>query len=139
MCGDNRLDTVNPGGKLYDIFMAESTDNGASFSPNIRVTNVSSDPDLDGFNGTFIGDYFGLSASGVPVWSDTRNLNQDIFGAPGESGNDLSYKLRIFCPSCSASRVDHVSSRGEQGTVLPRGDARNRRFQIRSDFLECSY
>jgi hypothetical protein len=82
MWGDDRLDLVNPGGKLYDIFMAESTDHGASFGPNIRVTTTSSNPDLDGFGGTFIGDYFGLSSSGVPVWGDTRNGNQDIFAAP---------------------------------------------------------
>ena len=28
------------------------------------------------------GDYFGMSASGVAVWGDTHNGNQDIFGAP---------------------------------------------------------
>jgi hypothetical protein len=82
MWGDDRLDQVNPGGKLYDIFMTQSTNHGLSFSRNVRITTKSSNPDLDGFNGTFIGDYFGLSRTGVPVWSDTRNLNQDIFGAP---------------------------------------------------------
>ena len=86
MWGDDRLDLINPGGKLYDVFMAESTDQGASFSPNIRVTTTSSDPDFDGFGGTFIGDYWGLAASGVPVWDDTRNGDQDIFGA-GISGH----------------------------------------------------
>jgi hypothetical protein len=79
MWGDDRLDLVNPGGKLYDIFMAESTNHWASFGPNVRVTTTSSNPGFDGFGGTFIGNYFGLSASGVPVWDDTRNQNQDIF------------------------------------------------------------
>jgi hypothetical protein len=83
MWGDDRLDLLNPGGKFYDIFMAESVDHGASFGPNIRVTTESSNPDFDGFNGMFIGDYFGLSASGVAVWGDTRNGNQDIFGNIG--------------------------------------------------------
>jgi hypothetical protein len=82
MWGDDRLDSVNTGGKLYDVFMAESHDRGLTFLPNQRATTTSSDPDLDGFGGTFIGDYFGLSASGVPVWTDTRNGNSDIFSAP---------------------------------------------------------
>lgn len=78
--GDDRLDGENPGGKLYDIFMAISKDEGATFSRNIRASTMSSDPDFDGFGGTFIGDYFGLSSSGVPAWGDTRELNQNIFG-----------------------------------------------------------
>jgi hypothetical protein len=80
--GDDRLDSVNFGGKLYDIFMATSFDQGGTFSPNVRVTTASSDPDFDGFGGGFIGDYFGLSAYGVAVWADTRDGNQDIFAGP---------------------------------------------------------
>jgi hypothetical protein len=80
MWGDDRLDLVNPGGHNYDIFGAASTDQGASFGTNVRVTPQSSNPDIDN-GGTFIGDYFGLAPCGTPVWGDTRNGNQDIFGA----------------------------------------------------------
>jgi hypothetical protein len=80
MWGDDRLDLVNPGGTLYDIFMADSTNSGASFGANVRITTTSSDPAFDGFGGTFIGDYFGLSVSGVAAWDDERNLQQDIYG-----------------------------------------------------------
>lgn len=89
MWGDDRLDLVNPGGKLYDIFMAQSVNNGRSFGPNVRVSTVSSDPDLDGFGGAFIGDYFGLAAAGVPVWGDTRNGNLDIFALPLLKGKPI--------------------------------------------------
>jgi hypothetical protein len=40
MWGDDRLDLLNPGGKFYDIFMAESVDHGASFGPNIRHDGI---------------------------------------------------------------------------------------------------
>jgi hypothetical protein len=87
MWGDDRLDLANAGGHFYDIFAAESTDRGHSFGQNSRVTTTSSDPDID-FNGTFIGDYFGLAPCGTPVWGDTRTGNQDIFGAPLDTDAD---------------------------------------------------
>jgi hypothetical protein len=80
MWGDDRLDSVNAGGHFYDIFTARSTDNGASFGANVRVTSESSDPDID-FGGGFIGDYFGFASCGTPIWADTRNGNQDAFAA----------------------------------------------------------
>jgi hypothetical protein len=52
----------------------------------VRVTNVSSNPDNDPrTQGTLIGDYFALAAgNGIlyPVWTDTRNNNEDIYMAP---------------------------------------------------------
>jgi hypothetical protein len=114
--GDDRLDLANPGGKFYDIFMATSTDYGATFGPNIRVTSESSNPDLDGFDGTFIGDYFGLSASGVAVWADTRNGNQDIFGGPF-----LPEVLNVVIdirPKSDANRINPNSSKDIRVAIL---------------------
>jgi hypothetical protein len=80
---DNRNDSANYN---YDVYMARSVDGGASFGSNMRVTNVSSNPDNDPrTQGSMIGDYFALAAgNGVayPFWADTRNNNQDIYMAP---------------------------------------------------------
>ncbi len=84
---DRRLDQSN---HLMDVFYAQSTDGGASFTPNVRVTSVSSNPDAVIFsNGqSFIGDYIGIASNATvvhPVWTDTRNVNstnpgnEDIF------------------------------------------------------------
>ncbi len=64
-----------------DVFYARSTDEGASFSKNVRVTSVSFNPNLVKFvdfnrNGPFIGDYNQIVATPTEahlVWSDTRN------------------------------------------------------------------
>ncbi len=81
-----------------DVFYARSTDAGASFSKNLRLTSVSFNPNLVravdfNRNGPFMGDYIQVAAGpGVvhPVWTDNRNacdfidpilgcLDQDTF------------------------------------------------------------
>src|SRR2546427_831602 len=81
---DRRLDPQN---HLVDVFYAESADGGSSFSSNVRVTDVSFNPDAIIFsNGeSFIGDYIGMASNGTlahPVWMDippTSPSNEDIF------------------------------------------------------------
>jgi hypothetical protein len=79
---DNRNDANNVN---YDIYMARSTD-GVHFAANQRVTGVSSNPNNDPYlQGSLIGDYIGLavsSSAAYPVWTDTRNGNEDIYIAP---------------------------------------------------------
>jgi hypothetical protein len=84
---DRRLDPQN---HLVDVFYAESADGGASFSSNVRVTDVSFNPDAIIFSSgqSFIGDYIGIASNGTlahPVWTDNRNVSptnpgsQEIF------------------------------------------------------------
>jgi len=81
---DRRLDPQN---HLVDVFYAESADGGASFSPNLRVTDASFNPDAIIFsNGqSFIGDYIGIASNGTlahSVWTDippASPSNEDIF------------------------------------------------------------
>lgn len=82
---DSRLD---PAHKLLDVFLAQSTDHGATFQPNMRVTSRSFDPavdaPVDGGGSQFIGDYQGLAADNAyahPVWNDSRTGDQEIFTA----------------------------------------------------------
>ena len=65
-----------------DVFYAESQNGGLTFSPNMRLTSVSFNPELversDGPNyfEPFIGDYFGISMSATSahiIWVDNRN------------------------------------------------------------------
>ena len=76
---DRRLDPANHN---MDIFYSESINQGLAWSPNVRLSSVSSNPDCCGFLGQFIGDYIGLALTPTTaraVWMDTRNGNQDIF------------------------------------------------------------
>ncbi|OSM09561.1 hypothetical protein BTH38_29740 [Bacillus toyonensis] len=78
---------------LLDVFLARSTNGGASFTDQ-RITDVSFNPNADTFFGnpsTFIGDYIGAAVIPqlqktnkgidglIAVWTDTRTGNQDIF------------------------------------------------------------
>jgi hypothetical protein len=84
---DSRLGQL-PNGTItgLDVFYAQSTNAGASFSKSVRVTSVSFNPNLVertdlGSTGIFIGDYIQVAASaGVvhPVWTDNRNACDTI-------------------------------------------------------------
>lgn len=82
---DTRTD---PRHRFIDVFLVQSTDRGASFLPNLRVTTQSWDPavgaPVDGNGLQFIGDYQGLSADNTfvhPFWNETRTGRQEIFTA----------------------------------------------------------
>ena len=71
-----------------DTRMALSFDNGVSFSQLFTVTDQPWDPTVDAPwahgdpNLTFIGEYFGLDASGAgfyPLWTDTRTGIQELW------------------------------------------------------------
>jgi hypothetical protein len=64
----------------FDLFLTQSFDGGETFTPNIRITTVSINP--DSFKAGVIGEYIGLdSFNGIPfpLWTDTRNGNQDAY------------------------------------------------------------
>lgn len=70
------------------MYLAQSTDRGISFLPNVRVTTRSWNPAVgaptDEFGQQFIGDYQGLAADDTfvhPFWNDTRTGAQQIFTA----------------------------------------------------------
>ncbi len=95
---DGRLDD---GGTIQnlDVFYAQARTDEAVFSANLRVTEVSFDPnlvlrtDFPNNNEPFIGDYISISTgptSAYPIWADNRNacsridptfgcVDQDIF------------------------------------------------------------
>ncbi len=102
---DRRLDLPN---NLYmDLFYTYSTDAGATWSPNERITEVSSNPAYDSTDSGLIGEYNGLAVYNNvihPVWTDTRNGHQDTYTAvwdtttsiPGYSQNPLAGTLKAL-------------------------------------------
>jgi len=109
---DRRLDPANLN---FDMYIAHSFDGGVTWTPNQRVTNVSSSPfnaaaygkSLQQFQpldpnipsalmspqGELIGEYIGLASSerrATMVFTDTRNGNQDVYAA--------NMPLRLFPP-----------------------------------------
>jgi hypothetical protein len=76
---DRRNDDVD-----LDVYYARSTDGGATFEANLRVTEESFVPILpsEGGAAAFIGDYNGIAASAAavfPFYQDSRRGEQDVW------------------------------------------------------------
>jgi hypothetical protein len=79
---DRRLDPVD--NLLFDRYVTVSTDGGLSWSPNERMSDVSSDvaqtnPNFDGLATCYHGDYDQVAVSGNLahlVWSDDRRVTE---------------------------------------------------------------
>ncbi len=100
---DRRLDTNN---FLFDLFYTRSDDGGETWSPNERITSVSSSPG-DARLGGLIGEYIGLDARQGQVqmvWTDTRNGNQDVFSGRitptgvSDGNRSIPDKFRLASP-----------------------------------------
>ena len=87
---DRRNDPYN---YLMDVYLTHSFDGGLTFTPNRRITTVSSDPRAGSLAGEFskvslkmpaglIGEYNGLATWDSylnAVWTDTREGNQNVY------------------------------------------------------------
>jgi hypothetical protein len=72
-------------GTDIDVYYAQSTDDGSSWQPNVRVTAAAFPPILPWDTTTpFIGDYNAIAANGTtvfPCFQDAREGNQDVYVA----------------------------------------------------------
>jgi hypothetical protein len=85
---------------FIDAYYATSTNQGASWT-EIRLTPNSFSSQFDGFNGTFMGDYLGLSTAGhlsMPVYPTTQNGNNDVFVNGVQDGPAIEFCFGIACP-----------------------------------------
>ncbi|HLY05499.1 MAG TPA: sialidase family protein [Rhizomicrobium sp.] len=80
------LDRRNDPNNLdYEAYATWSTDGGNSFRTNVQIADTPSNPDNDGFEGGFMGDYSGnawYNGKLYASWTDTRNgsYSQDEIG-----------------------------------------------------------
>jgi hypothetical protein len=103
----------DPPNLRYHCYLAQSTDGGLTWSTNQRISTQPSDPTyafdgpapvaepgarradaagvvpVTGSRAGLLGEYIGVVAyDGIatPVWTDIRNLNQDVYAGYGSSG-----------------------------------------------------
>jgi hypothetical protein len=74
----------DPNNTRVDFYVSRSSDGGATFQPNVKVSDVDFDPSSYGTGGRIV-DRAGVAASDREVhaiWTDGRNGDDDIFTAP---------------------------------------------------------
>ncbi len=126
----------DPGNYYYNCYMTQSSDAGATWSDNIRISDISSDPQAGSMRAGLLGEYIGLTSSNGrvnPLWTDTRRGHQDAYTArvytdPSvdllavpesrdlHPGDDLSYDIRM-----TNTTGDGVDLWGAGYVTLPNG------------------
>lgn len=105
------LDRRNdPNNYLYDLYMTQSTNGGSSWSENIRITDVSSDPQAGQVTAGLLGEYIGLTSSYGRVnalWTDTRMGHQDAFTA--RIYTDPTVDIQVIPETTTLSPGDDLS------------------------------
>jgi hypothetical protein len=91
------LDRRNDPANLWmDCYVTQSTDGGASWCPNVRISSVSCDPTAGQLDAGLLGEYIGLAAVEGrinPVWTDTRRGHQDVFTSRVFLNADVTVEL----------------------------------------------
>jgi hypothetical protein len=118
---DRRNDPQNT---FLDLYSTSSVDFGRTWLPNLRVTEVSSDPTKSHHQSgaVFIGDYMDMASSDVaahPVWVDTRHGKADVFTAAILRTPGVRYP---FAPSDQAPAN---ATTGSSAGLLPWPPTRN--------------
>jgi len=121
---DSRLNTGTTMTAL-DLYYAQSQDAGVSFSPNVRVTNASFNPnavlrtDNPDANGAFMGDYIGIAATANvvhPIWTDNRSACDTLdptWGCVDQDAYTATISLADF--AISANPVSLSVPQGSSG------------------------
>jgi hypothetical protein len=119
---DRRNDTVND--VLTDVYMTISSDGGASFKKNFRLTDHNWAFGPSEF-GSYHGDYDGLAAQGnqfIACWSDERGSDPDVyFTAMPTSTDALAADFNISASSLYESIVAGNSTNVEFSTSAANG------------------
>jgi hypothetical protein len=114
---DRRLDAAN---RLFDTWYSSSTDGGATWEPDVRVSEVSQDLNV-GFppeSGNAAGDYWGLDTyldTVYAAWNDTRTGNQDIFVSKGL----MNTRGAAPQPGCPPTPVPPTATPAQVATPSP--------------------
>jgi hypothetical protein len=106
---DRRQDPQN---RCYHCYLTQSVDGGLTWSPNVQISTMPSDPNHAGagdhpVGGTepqvsqlragLLGEYIGVvgwDGRATPVWTDIRNLHQDVYAGYLPAGSFVDGRLQ---------------------------------------------
>jgi hypothetical protein len=148
---DQRTDQVNH--YSFDVFAAYSFDGGLTFTGNHRISSVSINPSDLKMNDPpnrnepragRIAEYIGVTAAMNhinAVWTDTRNGNQDVFGANWIIPSLLRPQVYLPPPNAIDDEIYLTASDQLRWSTCWRGDSGTYRIELdnQPDFLSIDF